>query len=229
MKYNAIKIISITMMLILLLGALSSCGNRISVSKKEKIEKAFREQKEIELELSLNEKGEIVDCGYMEYYGVFDEAYVFFSPSMMCAVETKTVAKQRITYPYCFNIWIYKNGKVYTIEDAYEKRVLSKWTVTNIARAHYKYWILKDSVERDDRSYYGTYGKCDVAFVEFWSPNPKEHTLTVAGYEFKNQYEFSIWAYADGDRRSLEWLYENGYLSKKDVGEIYKIHTEIQE
>ena len=230
MKYNTIKIISTVMLLVLLLGAFSSCGNRVSAKEKEKIEKAFLEQKGIELELTLNEKGEIVESTHMAYYGKFGGAHVFFQSSIMCAIETKRIANEKIYNSTLFNIWVYKNGKIYTIEEAYDKWVLSKSDIADIARCHYKYRIVQNAeIWPNDRRFYGSYKKCDVGFTENGASEEGDYNMIVAGYEFKHNKEFSISGYAAGDNRKLDWLYENGYLTENDIKKIYELHSSFYE
>lgn len=231
MKRGIVKMTSSVMVILLLLGVFSSCGNRVSVREKEKIEKAFLEQNKLKLELTLDEKGEIIDSNHMAYYGKFGGAHVFFDPSIMCAIETKRIAKEKIYNSTMFNIWVYKNGKIYTIEDAYDKWVLNKSDIADIARCHYKYRIVKDAEasRTNGRRFYGSYKKCDVGFTENGASRDGDYSLTVAGYEFKYNKEFSIWGYAAGDKRELDWLYENGYLTENDIKKIYEIHSSFYE
>ena len=223
-KKRSTRCILLTVILALVLSTLLSCGNRVTKGEKKKIEKAFAEQWDWEMELTLNESGEIVDCSGMIYYGKFGGAHVFYYRSPFCAIENKKIAKEKISDSNMFSIFVYKNGKVCEIEDAYKNMIISRSNVADIARYHYKYRITSSAAGRNDCRDYGSYRKCDVGFNENSTSKEGDYSLTVAGYEFKHNKEFSIWAYAEGETRGLAWLYENGYLTAKDIKAIYDLH-----
>ena len=162
--------------------------------------------------------------GRDRYYGTFGDSSVIFVPSMLTAIGSIFVAGEKITYHNLCTIYVYNNGEFFKIEEAYNKGLLTQSDVSSIARYHYRFEIYTNSVTRTDYRDYGHYEKCDVVFIENLTSKSDDYVVTVAGYEFKHNKEFLICAYAAGDIRELDWLYENGYLTAEDIGEIYKLH-----
>lgn len=145
------KIITIVLAAtILILGGLSSWF----FGRENKVPRTFPEtpSKKIEKQLQkaalntwghefhwikLNEDGSLNDGG-VRYYGTYGDCVAVFQPTMLCWVETKQVADSEFTHSSSFVIWIYHDGEFCTIEEAWEKELLTKEQVALMAEYHEK-------------------------------------------------------------------------------------------
>ena len=84
--------------------------------------------------MHLDENGEM-NYG-SRYYGTYGDCIAVFESTMLCWVETKTIADSAFTHSSSFVIWIYHAGELHTIEAAWEQGLLTKKQVALMAEYH---------------------------------------------------------------------------------------------
>ena len=77
-----------------------------------------------------------MDLDYCEYYGTYHGAVVFFERGMTDAVWRISVAGVEFKWPSGANITVYKDGRFYSLEKAYEEGILTKRNIRSISRRH---------------------------------------------------------------------------------------------
>ena len=83
-----------------------------------------------------------------------------------------------------------------------------------------------------DEPYYGTINDCIVVQTSLpnvmWPAVVYNVKLEIAGYTFRGIYpDFNLCVYRDGEVCLLEEAYENGWLTKEQIGKIYEKHQII--
>lgn len=75
--------------------------------------------------------------------------------------------------------------------------------------------------------YYGTYDDCIAIFItdRYSWYNDEPETQKIAGYEFSYPDSRTIKIYRDGEFRTLQWAYNQGWVSKKAVKSIHHYYT----
>lgn len=75
--------------------------------------------------------------------------------------------------------------------------------------------------------YYGTYDDCVAIFItdRYSWYNDEPETEKLAGYEFSYPDSRTIKIYRDGEFRTLQWAYNQGWVSKKAVKSIHHYYT----
>ena len=83
--------------------------------------------------------------------------------------------------------------------------------------------------------YYGTINNCSIVIVHpFGTPKQEAWSQEVAGYIFEWDSPIDLYVYYHGKYESLSYVYtlqtayENGLLTEKQIGEIYKRHIEYR-
>lgn len=72
------------------------------------------------------------------YYGTHNGYIAIFFRGDVCMAETRTIAGVEISHGYPFYIYLYKDGVLTELEDAYHKGMISKAVVEAIAEYHKK-------------------------------------------------------------------------------------------
>lgn len=80
--------------------------------------------------------------------------------------------------------------------------------------------------------YYGTINDCIVVQTSLpdvmWPAVLYNVKLEIAGYTFRGSYpDFNLCVYCDGEVCLLDEAYENGWLTKEQIGKIYEKHQII--
>lgn len=140
MKYNATKIISIIMVLILLLGAFVGCGDQNSTTLSDKQKQEIEEDwfkiegKPIEWWDFENEQYEGA-----RYYGRYNGYHIIFMESISMTGDEgmRPVGEFLFHHPDNFQIYAYKNGKFYSLSEAYEKGLLKEKQIQEIYDTHW--------------------------------------------------------------------------------------------
>ena len=73
------------------------------------------------------------------YYGTYHDYVVFFSAGQMRVNTEITVAGETFFHGNYFNIFVYKDGDLYKIQEAYEKGILNEEDIKGIAEYHKRY------------------------------------------------------------------------------------------
>lgn len=191
-----------------------------------------------------DEYKEIIDaCGEGEYtissyYGKYESGAVALNIGIWLGVtcptiSTETVAGYTFVFPNLDNIDVYYNGKIYSLEKAYENGWL---TIENIRDIHcqnvmtniYLIEFVYDEYEDIDSNIivneYGEFGN-GVQVVELRSNRMiREDEGVVADFSFLDTPYNHIFAFVDGDFMSLYRAYEYGYLTSADIAQIYEEH-----
>ena len=74
--------------------------------------------------------------GGVRYYGTYNGAVILFEPTMLAAVTTKTIAGCEFSHGSSFVIHAYSDGKLLSLEDAYNANIISADEVAEIAEYH---------------------------------------------------------------------------------------------
>ena len=116
--------------LLLLCGVLIALGIKADSFKFPKAVKA-----EIE-EAWLFAYKEDINLDYYEYYGTYNGAIVFFGAGELAQMWNISVAGVEFEWTSSANIWVYKDGRFYSLEDAYEDGLLTERNIKSISRRH---------------------------------------------------------------------------------------------
>ena len=73
---------------------------------------------------------------FEKYYGTYGDCVVWFAGGISCAFMTKEIAGYKFIYPSSFTIDVYRNGQILPLEEAYQKRWLSKNQIKLLAEYH---------------------------------------------------------------------------------------------
>lgn len=116
--------------LLLLCGILIALGIKAGNFKFPKAAKA-----EIEEAWSFAyEEG--INLDYCQYYGTYGGAVVFFSAGQLSEMWDINVAGVEFEWTSSAQIWVYKEGRFYTLEKAYEEELLTAKNIKSISRRH---------------------------------------------------------------------------------------------
>ena len=140
MKYKVTKTISLIMVLILLISALSACGDQnsktLSEKKKQEINAAWMEKE--------NEKLVWCDLDEVQYYGVryygdFNGYTIIFKyyTSTLTSDGLRVIAGYEFRHPQQFQIYAYKDGEFHTLGDAYQNGWLTDGQIEEIYNVHW--------------------------------------------------------------------------------------------
>lgn len=100
----------------------------LSVREKRSIEAAWKEKWNIP-------NFELTDD---VYYGSCRGCVVLFCGGLLPSITELTVANETFIYSNVFSIWVYRNGELIALEDAYAKGWLTDENIADIARYHRK-------------------------------------------------------------------------------------------
>lgn len=73
------------------------------------------------------------------YYGEYNGCYVFFRSGIADATETKLIAGCYFYHTKLFNLYAYKDGVFYSLEEAYEKGLITQKQVKKVMYVHDEY------------------------------------------------------------------------------------------
>ena len=135
MMKSSKRVLSLIFVVVLICFVLIVCGMRTTkfpfwINKTE-IESAW-----------LKEKGTKLNLDEYEYYGTYDDAVVFFSYGMLAVMWQINVAGVEFSWPTNGNLHVYKAGKFYSLEEAYESGLLTKGNIISIS-IHHKWYQVK--------------------------------------------------------------------------------------
>ena len=82
--------------------------------------------------------------GHARYYGTYGDAVVYAVSGDTYAITDLEVAGEIFWWPQGFSIWVYHDGEIMRLEEAYEQEILTKRNVKKIARIHARYVRRKD-------------------------------------------------------------------------------------
>ena len=83
---------------------------------------------------AMEEEGKVF--AFERYYGTYGDCVVWFAGGISCAFMTKEIAGYKFIYPSGFTIDVYRNGQILSLEEAYQKRWLSKNQIKLLAEYH---------------------------------------------------------------------------------------------
>ena len=255
MKIKMFSIILFFLMLICTLIITNCYFNSTSLQNKEQEESIEKQIYELNLTIAewtqqnhnkyveeyynllSDEYKEIIDaCGEGEYTisAVALNIGIWFGFTFP-TISTETVAGYTFVFPNLDNIDVYYNGKIYSLEKAYENGWL---TIENIRDIHcqnvmtniYLIEFVYDEYEDIDSNIivneYGEFGN-GVQVVELRSNRMiREDEGVVADFSFLDTPYNHIFAFVDGDFMSLYRAYECGYLTSDDIASIHTAHIE---
>ncbi len=121
------------LLLLLLCVTFTACGTkstRFPRAIKSEIEEAW--QKEMGKELNL-------DYGPYGYYGTYDGAVAFFSYGPTDRMWKISVAGIDFEWGSGANLWVYKEGIFYSLEEAYELKLLTEQNIKLISEYHERF------------------------------------------------------------------------------------------
>ena len=83
--------------------------------------------------------------GHCRYYGTYGNAVVFMEEiGVHSPQEILSVAGESFYWLDDFRIRVYHEGKIHTLEEAYEQGILTRWNVKKVAKIHRRYDEAKD-------------------------------------------------------------------------------------
>ncbi len=185
------------------------------------------------------------------YYGNYNGCEIVFlnegatpkdSRSYGAVERHVKLAGYELVFPSEQLLLVYKDGKIYTLTDAYEDKLIDGDDIYEIgiklslgyAEENYQiilntkelYEDLKNS-ENDNLidefigfEDFGTYGECNLMYVDDVFFNDVEFEFWVAGYKIIIPDNRILSAYKEGVFYTLAEAYENGFISKDDIYEI---------
>ena len=77
-----------------------------------------------------------IDLDYREYYGTYSGAVVFFGEGQTDGFWRISVAGVEFKWTSGANITVYKEGRFYSLEKAYEEGLLTEGNIKSISRRH---------------------------------------------------------------------------------------------
>ena len=77
-----------------------------------------------------------INLDYREYYGTYSGAVVFFGEGQTDGFWHISVAGVEFKWPSGANIMVYKEGRFFSLEKAYEEGVLTERNIKSISRRH---------------------------------------------------------------------------------------------
>jgi len=127
------RIIAIIILLVFVLTGCSPAEEPVNY-----IPENYNELVPIEIEEAVNAvwAQEYVQLSSHRYYGTYGDCVVWFQHGILPAIETKEIAGEEFYYRYLFNIYVYRKGKILSLEEAYKKRYLNKDQIKLLAEFH---------------------------------------------------------------------------------------------
>lgn len=113
----------------------------LSDELKAEVGKAYRAEHKVALTWDDDSFGW---SGMARYYGTYGDAVVYAFDANTCDVTNLEVAGEDFWWPQGFSIWVYHDGEIMRLEEAYEQEILTKRNVKKIARIHARYVRRKD-------------------------------------------------------------------------------------
>jgi len=187
---------------------------------------------------------------YLECFGVYGSTAVFFfcgGYAYTDAVVTTKIGNVTITYPNGQGLQACSEGVLYSLQEAYDKKLLTEEDLRNAVKS----WTESDRYFRDRTSassyftpevqqawkaysgtsenmvesgnfrYYATYRSVTV-FLAYSSDGAAE--VTVAGTSFRDEKPFGMFAYYKGEIKPLAEAYAIGWVSAEEVGSLLPYH-----
>ena len=140
MKNRIKKMISLTMVIILLLAAFASCGDNkrptLSERKKEAINEAWMKKADETLSWSDIDAGVYSGARYYGTFNGFDIILIEYV-SVVDSGGHMVVAKYVFRHNTSFNLYAYKDGVFYTLNEAYENTLLTRKQIKKIYDIHW--------------------------------------------------------------------------------------------
>jgi len=247
------KKISVFLVLVLVIGALSACAGsmpKLSEEKKAEIEDAWYAQYEWHWVDDPN-------GGFCRYYGNYegyDIIFVISGPldSMWAdVVDTKVIAGIEFYSGMPCSLYGYRNGKIYEVHELYNSGELSAESIAAAAEIHNtggktlylseqekeamrrawaveRHGLLWNSEEKqtDAIRYYGTFDGYDIVYCIHGVSqyNDDGRTISIDGILIEYDCDSNIFGFQDGEYDFIAGLYEEGKLSRESIAEIAKIH-----
>ena len=251
------KKISVFLVLVLVIGALSACAGsipKLSEEKKAEIEDAWYSR----YKWTWHDEG-----GLCRYYGTYEGYDIIFN--QMGALQPDVLGTQKIAgieffSGNPFNFYGYRNGKLYEVHELYEQGKLGADSIAAAAEIHNsekktlplsderkeeisRAWFNENQSliwnSRNDQVrsavYYGNFEGYDIVFQIFGIGGPGKNGdtypgFTVGDYRFacKNFYA-NIYGYKYGTYIPLHTLYDEGLMDDDTVAQILEIHERSRE
>jgi len=247
------KKISLFLVLVLVIGALSACAGsmpKLSEEKKVEIEDTWYTQ----YRWRWHDEG-----GRCRYYGTYEGYDILFNQMgelFADVIGTQKIAGIEFFSGNPFNFYGYRDGKLYEVHELYEQGKLSAESIASAAEIHNseektlplsderkeeisRAWynenqsLIWNSWEDQVRSavYYGNFNGYDIVFQIYDVSGPRRdgkesYTWTKVG-DFKftcKNYFFSIIGYNNGTYKTLHTLYDEGLMDDDTVAQILEIH-----
>jgi hypothetical protein len=154
------------------------------------------------------DNGVIADQG-CRYYGTFDDCIVWYANNESIAEAEYPVVSEGSFY-------VYRAGHHLSLQQAQKAGKISEEDISIVIARHI-------SRETDFRSY-GTYGACTVWYERANCLNSEQ--TTVADITFNDRFGGMIHVGREGQDYTLEQAYQEGFLTKANIQEIYEMHRQ---
>ena len=190
-------------------------------------------------------------------YGLFEDAYVFFADGgekrLRYEEETVVIGDVAFHYPSTQRLQIYHKGKIYDLQAAFERGILSSADLETLPHIfpENNFLTLSDEIKAEIASVYspspltaehwfsaadlgkpntgkleylGTYNGYVILF-QVGSVTAIE-SKTIAGYTFSSRTSFSLRGYKDKEFYEVSSLYNDGKLTEEDVAAIHRMYRQ---
>lgn len=247
------RIIVILMFIVLLLTGCISVEEPVNY-----IPEGYSELVPVEIEEAVNTiwAQEYMQLSSHRYYGTYDDCVIWFQHGILPAIETKEIAGEEFYYRYSFNIYVYRKGKILSLEEAYKKRYLNKDQIKLLAEFHaasvdYPMGVriytpesygdkVPEYLQQDIANAWAKYKseplKADPIYYGKYGwrtvilvPTGENNIVTsqtIGGYEFKYNGEFDLLVYNHLSFSQLADMVENGTIKQEYLEMIYQFHRE---
>ncbi len=98
---------------------------------------------EVVLQISQDYQAKGMEFDYESFYGEYDGAYVFFHKGGAQAFKNVFINNAVFKYPSYWQIYVWKDGQIYKLKQAWSNGVISQENLEEITYHHYAYVVEK--------------------------------------------------------------------------------------
>jgi len=251
------KKISVFLVLVLVIGALSACAGsmpKLSAEKKAELENGWYDWKTTVAHKYRWYGDEGIGRDGIRYYGNFSGYDIILRPTALTAMHGVTIGDVSITDGKIFDLYACKPGYLAELKQLYDEGGISEDTVAQIAEVHYSrqwpkaseetktlfrmemakhYYSLTWSDKADrvyDARYYGNLEGYDILYVVVAVPPDcaSYREYTIGEAKFEDDCSGNIYGYKDGILTFVTDLYNEGELSEEAISEIANVHQRYE-
>lgn len=150
------------------------------------------------------------------YYGTFDGAVVWFSAEDWETPRGFELGGSYFGFGFSSDFHMYKDGEYYPLMLAYNRGMISEEDLAIIAQRH---WNCGSGYRN-----YGQFNDCQIWLAD--CENGEDAEFELAGSKFKHKTGAVIYVRKNKQNYTLQQAYENGWLTKDDIGAVAKLHNE---